>query len=284
MSRNAPRRRSRSLAALVLALATLPAVATGQEPPDGSDQAFGLADLPAEHAALAGRATIDGPHAADPPRPVSFRDLWDHPEDWRGRRVAVRGTIARVFRQGAVGSFPALVEAWLSTPQSDLLCVVFPQPKGPGDRPLEAGREVAFTGTSLRTIRYAAADQPRLAPLIVGDRPPEPVEKTSGEGSAEAALRSIGASPVPVPDSRPSPVADSWPAAGWILGLFLGLVAAAVLAWQHLRGPSGVEYLSRRVAGGRPAERRAGDDAPPEFIDIDTEPADEATLRDPDRD
>ena len=98
-----------------------------------TEQAFGLADLPAEHAALAGKATIDGPRAADPPRPVTFRDLWDHPDDWRGRRVTVRGTVARVFRQGAVGSFPPLVEGWLSTPEGDLFCVVFPRP-GPGHR------------------------------------------------------------------------------------------------------------------------------------------------------
>jgi hypothetical protein len=256
-------RRARLFTALAAALATLPAVATGQEPPDASDQAFGLPDLPAEHAALAGKATVDGPRAADPPRPASFRDLWDHPDDWRGRRVVVRGTVERIFRQGAVGSFPALVEAWLGTPRGDLLCVVFPRQGS--DRPLEAGRTVDFTGTFLRPIRYAAADQPRLAPLIVGDRPPEPVKKIPDEGSAEAALRSIGASPVP--DSRPLP------AAGWILGLFLGLAAAAVLAWQHVRGPSRVEYPGRRGTGGRPADRRAGDDvdAPPEFID--TEPA-----------
>jgi hypothetical protein len=273
---------SRCLTALVVAIAAPPAVAAGQGPPDAGDQGFGLADLPAEHAALAGKATIDGPHAADPPRPVSFRDLWDHPDDWRGRRVVVRGTVARVFRQGPVGSFPALVEAWLSTRGGDLSCAVFPRPaSGPGDRPLEVGREVDFTGTFLRPIRYAAADQPRLAPLVVGDRPPAPVEKTRGGGAAEVAFRSIGASPVL--DSRPSPVADSWSASGWTLGLVLGL-AAAVLAWQHLRGPSGVKYLSRRVAGVGPADRRAGDDAaaPPEFID--TEPADEATLRDPGRD
>ena len=91
------------------------------------DDRLGLADLPAEHAALAGKATIDGPEAHAPPQTVTFRDLWNHPETWRGRRVRVQGTIARVFRQGAVGSFPPLAEAWLSTPEGDLLCVVFPQ-------------------------------------------------------------------------------------------------------------------------------------------------------------
>jgi hypothetical protein len=262
-----PGRPARLLTALVFALAVFPAPVPGQEPPDAGDQALGLADLPAEHAALAGKATIDGPRAADPPRPLSFPDLWDHPEEWRGRRVIVRGAVARVFRQGAVGSFPPLVEGWLSTPEGNLLCVVFPQPKGPGgDPPLEAGRRVDFTGTFLRPIRYAAADQPRLAPLVVGDRPPAPLKGASaGAGaSTAAALRSIGASPIP--DSRLSPAADSWPAAGWAFGLILGLAAAAVLAWQHLRGPASVRFSSRQ--GGD------GEDAPPEFLR--TEPADGA--------
>jgi len=263
----------------MFALAACQSVATAQDQADDKEQAFGLADVPAEHAALAGKATVDGPHAADPPRAVSFRDLWDHPDDWRGRRVVVRGTVARVFRQGAVGSFPPLVEGWLSTPAGDLLCVVFPR-LGPGDRPIEPGHKVAFTGTFLRPIRYAAADQPRLAPLIVGDRPPAPVKGAPGEGSDAAALRSIGASPVP--DSRPPPAADSWSAAGWAFGLILGLGAAAALAWQHLRKPFPANFTSRRVGRSGPADGQAGEVAPLEFVR--TEPSDDAILHDPSRD
>lgn len=269
-ARLAPRwRRSLASLAFAFAIGLFPAVALGQDEADDEAQAFGLADLPAEHAALAGKATIDGPHATDPPRPVSFRDLWDHPDDWRGRRVVVRGAVARVFRQGAVGSFPPLVEGWLSTPAGDLLCVVFPRP-GPNERPIEVGRVVAFTGTYLRPIRYAAADQPRLAPLIVGDRPPAP-----DEGPAAAALRSIGASPAPGPGSGPS---DSWSPAGWACGLALGLAAAAFLARRHLRGPASMRRPSRRSRG----VGRAGDDAPPEFLC--TEPDDDAILHDTVRD
>ena len=115
------------LVAFLCALALLPRLSPASGQTDKPDDRLGLADLPAEHAALAGKATIDGPEAHAPPQSVTFRELWNHPEAWRGRRVRVRGTIARVFRQGAIGSFPPLAEAWLSTPEGDLLCVVFPQ-------------------------------------------------------------------------------------------------------------------------------------------------------------
>ncbi len=44
---------------------------------------LGLADLAAYRAALSGKATADDAHASEPVRPVTFHDLWDHPETWR---------------------------------------------------------------------------------------------------------------------------------------------------------------------------------------------------------
>ena len=103
--------------------------------------------------------------------------------------VSVQGHVARIFRQGPVGSFPALAEVWITSPAGDPFCVVFPQP-GPTafDDPLErhsdAGRGIAmpeigqmvrFTGTFLKMVRYAGSDGPRLAPLIVGGQQPVPV-------------------------------------------------------------------------------------------------------------
>ena len=97
--------------------------------------------------------------------------------------MQVEGRVVRVFRQGAVGSFPPLVEAWLATPAGDLLCVEFPRDESPErkDGAFEPSRPVTFTGTFLKTIRYSAGDQSRLAPLIVGDRPPAPLENVSAE-------------------------------------------------------------------------------------------------------
>ena len=173
--------------------------------------------------------------------------------------MRVEGRVVRVFRQGAVGSFPPLAEAWLATPAGDLFCAEFPPGEGPDQEgeAWELGRAVAFTGTFLKTIRYAAGDQARLAPLIVGDRPPAPSEKASAvEPGAASALARSGASPGTAGDGGQSP--DAWSPTGRGLALVLGLAAAAVLAWRHLRG--------------RRPVRRSGPDAVPadpplEFVD-----------------
>jgi hypothetical protein len=226
---------------------------------------------------------------------VTFRDLWNHPETWRGRRVRVRGTIARIFRQGAVGSFPPLAEAWLSTPEGDLLCVVFPQGDRQGQKTLtltesgpvrkgrdeptpepqrepEAGRRVTFTGTFLKTIRYPAADLARLAPLIVGDQPPTMTREAAVGGKPSTAT----AEALRPSDTRPR--SEVWTPAAWVLSLALGLAAAAVLAWQHVRGapPSQRKRLLTQDQRQRP-------DAPLpplEFLDLDTEPDDGAVVHD----
>ena len=57
---------------------------------------------------------------------VGFRELWDHPETYRGRRVQVEGRVVRRFRQGAFGTFPPLDEVWAVSPAGDPFCLVFP--------------------------------------------------------------------------------------------------------------------------------------------------------------
>ena len=70
------------------------------------DDQLSLADLVGYCAALSGKATADDARPSDPPARVGFRDLWERPDAYRGRRVTVRGRVARIFRQGPVGSFP----------------------------------------------------------------------------------------------------------------------------------------------------------------------------------
>ncbi len=136
---------------------------------------------------LAGRARDDGPlsladlsayrAAIDPvkpgapdAKPAGFRDLWDRPAEFQGRRVAIRGRVERVFHQGAVGEFPALAEVWLIDPATDPMCLVFPEsPDQPAPKP---GDRVQFEGMFLRRIRYRGGDVDRLAPLVVGPGPP----------------------------------------------------------------------------------------------------------------
>lgn len=193
------------------------------------DAPLGLDDLAAEHSALTSGAD------ASPPVVATFRDLWERPEDFRGRRVRVVGRVVRTFRQDAVGSFPALVEAWVEQPPGDLLCVVFPASLRQAGS--WRGATVSFAGTYLRRVRYKA-DGDRLAPLIVG--PDAPVVE-------------VPAPPEP-PDTRPA----DWPGPMATVGLIavMGTISA-VLAWRTLSAPArgrGRGSHGRRIEPGPPPE------------------------------
>ena len=95
------------LVAFLCALAFFARLSPASGQTDKPDDRLGLADLPAEHAALSGKATIDGPEAHAPPQSVTFRDLWNHPETWRGRRVRVRGTDRQGLSPGSRRQLPA---------------------------------------------------------------------------------------------------------------------------------------------------------------------------------
>ena len=246
-----------------------------------------LADLAAYRAALRGQPTADNAQATDAPRQVHFRDLWDQPDTFRGRRVIVQGRVERIFRQAAVGSFPPLAEVWIASPAGDPFCVVFsPRETNAGDdqsastnRPDKTarrlnrrdappatpavGKTVRFTGTFLKMVTYAAPDGKRLAPLIVGERPPlyeadnsERGEASSLRNSSAEVLRTIGGSN---PQSRRDQ--GSWLPASWAVALTLAALAAGIITWQHLRPPA------RHRRSLRQGQVLARDDEPPlEFI------------------
>jgi len=195
--------------------------------PSGSDGTpVDLADLSTYRSALA-------TGAMGPPEPVTFRDLWDHPDSHRGRRVALAGRVARAFRQGPVGAFPALAEVWIASPEGDLSCLVYPD--GAGTPAPGPGARVRFAGVFLKRLRYQSGDAARLAPLIVGDRPPIAIAPAAGDGPW-----------------GPNPVQ-------WLLGLgCLGLVTL-ILASRHL---------------GAPRARRRPDAGPaPEWIEPEPAPS-----------
>lgn len=205
---------------------------------DDSANQLTLADLAAYRQALAGKATADDARAADPPVPASFRDIWDKVDTLKGRRVEVRGRIERIFRQGSVGLFPALVQAWAFSPSGDPFCLVYPADsnQGPG-----LGAEARFTGTFLKIVEYPAGDGPRLAPMIVGDRAPLAVKKSPA--IARPADKSKGVR------------VGSRASIDWVIGLLVAAVVG-VLAVRHFRAP-----ISPRRRRG-PAEV----DPPLEFI------------------
>jgi hypothetical protein len=107
-----------------------------------------------------------------------------------------------------------LAEVWAVTPSGDPFCLVFPEPRETSA--LEPTGPVRFVGTFLKQVRYQGGDGPRLAPLIVGPKPPAALEsapsKTPGPGPSIPWLEG---------------------AAGLAVACFVGLV----LARQHLRRP-----------------------------------------------
>jgi hypothetical protein len=230
-----------------------------------------LVDLTKYRAALAGKATAEDAKSSDTPVRVSFKDLWNRPDAFRGRRVTIQGRVERIFRQGPVGSFPALAEIWIASPAGDPFCLVGPHESGTGispkyDQDLEdrvtppqipkLGQAVRLTGTFLKMIRYAAGDGDRLAPLVVGDTLPVPVRQ-SAEGNRASS-------------SSANKIAGRWigSATGWLLGLTLALLAAGVLAWQHVGLP-----IRRSVVISR-AQRIDPNGADPqlEFIEMHNDP------------
>ena len=196
------------LALAVIAAAGLGTRSLADDSDSDPDRRLTLADLAGYRAALAGKPTADDAQTAAPATPVAFKDLWNHTESFRGRRVTVQGRVSRMFRQGPVGSFPPLAEVWITSPAGDPFCVVFPQPASPPSRNREQntasdfvgegtalpaakdhepavrapsiagiGRAVRFTGTFLKMVHYEASDGGRLAPLVVGNQVPTPIPK-----------------------------------------------------------------------------------------------------------
>jgi hypothetical protein len=212
--------------------------------PAAADEESGLtlSDLAPYRSALEGKAEPTG----GPAVAVTFRELWDHPERYQGRRVRVEGRIARRFRQGAYGTFPPLVEAWAVSPAGNPYCLVFPasrvnavEPKAGGPDAVP-GASVRFEGTYLKRVRYHGGDSERLAPLIVGDRPP------------------VVTTPAPVrkPGDDPGPSDGGWTRLEWMIGLIAAAFVALALARRHLRAPT-----------RRPLRREPEIEPAPEFVD-----------------
>jgi hypothetical protein len=239
-----------------------------------TDDRLSLVDLPAYLAALSGRATNDAASPLEPAKNASFRELWDQPATFQGHRVRVEGRVERIFRQGPVGSFPPIAEAWIYNPNGEPICIEFPVDGGDSQEPgVVAGRTaskipdkgtiVEFTGTFLKRIRYAASDGDRLAPLIVGDR--YPLRRTASTNSLATPARNRVATDTPThpagAEPRPNATDGLTATRGqWTLaGLVAAMTVTLLLRLQLRRPPA------------RGTQRRSVDlpdnDPPLEFIE-----------------
>ncbi len=111
--------------------------------------------------------------------PVTFRDLWDHPDEHMGRHVRVEGKWERAFHGAATVGLPERREVWISSGSRDLLCLVHPFEKSRETLP-QSHERISFAGTFLGLIRYESSDVTRLAPLIVGSERPQRLQEVRG--------------------------------------------------------------------------------------------------------
>ncbi|MFO0954154.1 MAG: hypothetical protein U0835_23965 [Isosphaeraceae bacterium] len=220
-------RHLRAAGRLVAVLAVLATASARADDPPVSDLA--LSDLAPYRAALDGKP--EGPAT-----PATFRQLWDQPERFQGKRVVIRARLDRRFRQGAVGTFPPLVEAWATSTAGDPFCLVYPASEKPEDSRVSLGSTVTFEGVFLRLLKYQGGDAPRLAPLIVGSRSPSVI---SGDLPARPMSEGTG----------------GFSRLDWSLGVGAAVLVVLFLARQYVNRP--VSRSGLESATGRP----------PDFVD-----------------
>ena len=220
--------RGRDIATILVLLVAI-AIVIGPLRARAGEPALTIADLAAYRAALSGSASAR--KGETPPVAVGFRELWDRPEAYQGKRVRVQARVARRFHQGAFGTFPQLAEVWAVSPSGDPFCLVYPEPKGRSPRAPEPTGTVRFVGTFLKQVRYEGRDGARLAPLIVGTEPPT----------------ALGPEPVAATIASPS-----IPWLDWTIGLLAAAVVVVVLASQYLRRPVRLRRGSRLNPGLEP--------------------------------
>ncbi len=104
---------------------------------------------------------------------VAFTKLWELPEKYRGKLVRLRMHVRRVLKFDAPenpSNIPNVCEAWGWTDESRSFpyVVVFPEP--PQDLPIgtDVRAEIIFVGYFMKVMTYAATDNTRGAPLLVG--------------------------------------------------------------------------------------------------------------------
>ena len=208
-----------------------------------------LADLAGYRAALSGKPTADCARAADPPSEVKFKDLWNRPDDLSrparhgaedgscGPSARGRSAASPRWRKSGSHRRPAILSVRYShnPPHSMQEPAASEARSGPSAKKAPKGRRadvmpaggqtVRFTGTFLKMVRYAGADGPRLAPLIVGDQRPEVSSPEPAESRVDR----------PSLETPGRPVGD--PACFLALGLALAAMAAILLARWHMRAP-----------------------------------------------
>jgi len=116
-------------------------------------------------------------------RDVGFRELWDHPEDYRGVLLELRGFCRHIDSSGSkLGAGGRLHEVWITLPEGELtpfVCIAEKLPEGFAINATNS-EPVVFLGFFLKVMAYDSGEGRRGAPLLIGR-----LERVAGEKNAD---------------------------------------------------------------------------------------------------
>ena len=116
-------------------------------------------------------------------RDVGFRELWDHPEDYRGVLLELRGFCRHIDSSGSkLGTGGRLHEVWITLPEGELTpfaCIAEQLPEGFAINATNS-EPVVFLGFFLKVMAYDSGAGRRGAPLLIGR-----MERVAGEKNAD---------------------------------------------------------------------------------------------------
>ena len=114
---------------------------------------------------------------------VGFRELWDHPDDYRGALLELRGFCRRVdSSESKLGAAGKLHEVWITLPEGELTpfaCIAEKLPEGFPNN-VASSEPVVFLSYFLKVMAYNSGAGRRGAPLLIGK-----LERVAGDKNAD---------------------------------------------------------------------------------------------------
>lgn len=179
-----------------------------------------------------------GARAAPPARGVSFAQLFEQPDSFRGRRVRFEGTIRRLQEVASPANDAGIERTWQAWvepaggPPTPIVVYFLALPEGTPTG-MRVDVPVIVEGVFFKRWAYQASDAIRLAPLVMAVAPRPAPRIESGRGTS--------------------------PLVGWALVSIVGLVAVTAVALRLAspRAPRRVLPERVEIGGGGPGDGAA---------------------------
>jgi len=134
-----------------------------------------------------------------PPQEVGFTEIFGQPKSFRGRSVRMRGTLRRLEQLRAPENNYGIDEYWqgwlepAGGPASPVIVHVLELPAGMATG-MEIHEPVVIDGCFFKNMAYRAADDVRVAPLLLARSPTRPVATGGGSGGGwwDLSLAAVG--------------------------------------------------------------------------------------------